>query len=234
MRGTNPIRPPEAHDGTQLFVQSIFATIQGEGPYSGAPAVFVRLGGCNLACSFCDTEFESFTQRSIFDVLKTVDELARNPARERVRKLVVLTGGEPLRQNIVPLCDALVEHGFTVQLETNGTLFRPIHREVRIVCSPKHTGGGYTPIRKDVLAQCIAIKFLISAQMQGYGDIARVGQENSSGHYTLPGEGIPVFVQPMDEYDLEKNARNVALAKHIALEKGAHISLQLHKLLGVQ
>jgi organic radical activating enzyme len=58
MRGNNPIRPPEQGDGMILQVKSIFATIQGEGPNVGTPAVFIRLGGCNLACEFCDTSFE--------------------------------------------------------------------------------------------------------------------------------------------------------------------------------
>ena len=57
MFGKNPIRKPENHDGNFLKIQEIFYTIQGEGIYSGYPAVFVRLGGCNLACKFCDTDF---------------------------------------------------------------------------------------------------------------------------------------------------------------------------------
>ncbi|CAN0594227.1 unnamed protein product, partial [Ectocarpus sp. 12 AP-2014] len=59
MFGDNPIRPPEKGDGLHLMVKQIFKTLQGEGPHVGTPSIFVRLGGCNLACDFCDTEFEN-------------------------------------------------------------------------------------------------------------------------------------------------------------------------------
>lgn len=78
MLGQNPIRPPITGDGTQLFVQSIFPTIQGEGPAAGIPSVFIRLGGCNLACSFCDTEFESFEEMALGDILSTVNNYIRS------------------------------------------------------------------------------------------------------------------------------------------------------------
>jgi len=59
MFGTNPLSKPIESDGLYLEVQDIFSTIQGEGPFAGKPAVFLRLAGCNLRCFFCDTDFES-------------------------------------------------------------------------------------------------------------------------------------------------------------------------------
>lgn len=225
MHGTNPIRPPEHSDGNALFVQEIFPTLQGEGPFAGAPAVFIRLGGCNLACSFCDTEFESFVPKYCDAILEETKHLACNEAGTRVRHLVVITGGEPLRQNIAPLCEQLLAAGFTVQIETNGTLWRELPEEVRIVCSPKITHAKYTPLRPDVLARTEALKFLISAHLPGYGDIAEIGQ---SLHST------PVYVQPMDEHNEAKNAANTARALSLAQVHGYHLSLQLHKLLGIR
>ncbi|HEY6020017.1 MAG TPA: 7-carboxy-7-deazaguanine synthase QueE, partial [Candidatus Paceibacterota bacterium] len=58
MFGQNPVSPIR-HDKESFLVKDIFYTIQGEGPYAGRPAVFVRLGGCNLRCAFCDTDFSN-------------------------------------------------------------------------------------------------------------------------------------------------------------------------------
>lgn len=219
MFGKNPKRPPEPGDGTTLKVADIFPTLQGEGPFTGHPAVFLRLGGCNLACDFCDTEFERFRDVALQDALDSI----RASAGE-TRKLVVITGGEPLRQNIAPLCGALLTEGFTVQIETNGTLWRDLPQDVHVVCSPKASNGRYHSLREDVLRRTDALKFLISDTVVDYRDVAEVGQ----GKYR-----IPVYVQPMDEYDPVKNAANVARAAVLAQEYGYRLSLQTHKLLGI-
>lgn len=225
MKGTNPIRAPEPGDGTLLSVQGIFPTFQGEGPYAGVPAVFVRLGGCNLACMFCDTEFESFSRMSLFDIIKQVDELSRNVRRERSRTLVVLTGGEPMRQNIEPLCEALVEVGFSVQIETNGTIYRELPKSLSIVCSPKNTGQGYQPIRGDLLPRVSALKFIVSRSNLFYDHVSEVGQRIYD---------IPVYVQPMDEGDAERNAENLKYTLELAAEFGYRLSLQTHKWMGIE
>lgn len=219
MFGNNPIRPPEQGDGTALKVVSIFATLQGEGPFAGHPSVFVRLGGCNLACDFCDTEFEDFLVMPLDDILEQVVTLAAS-----VRDLVVITGGEPFRQNIRPLCDALLARGLRVQIETNGTLWRDLPQEVDIVCSPKVSGGHYHPLRPDLLARVSALKFIISAHHPDYRAVGEVGQAATK---------IPVYVQPMDEGDEVKNAANRAHALTLAQTHGYRLSLQLHKLLEI-
>lgn len=217
MYGKNPIRKPVSGDGSLLEVKHIFPTLQGEGPYAGVPSVFVRLGGCNLACSFCDTDFEEFVSVPVSGVVERVRELSGG-----VRKLVVITGGEPLRQNIAPLCEALLGEGFAVQIETNGTLWRELPAGVDIVCSPKNTGAGYMPVRADFLARVSALKFIISAGDANYRDVPDWAN------------GAPVFVQPMDEYNEAKNAANRALAVELAMERGYRLSLQTHKLLGIE
>ena len=90
-----------------LNVVSIFYTIQGEGPYSGMPAVFLRLAGCNLRCTWCDTDFETGAHKMLAsevynDVLKKSKGLAQ---------VCVITGGEPMLQNIVPVIK-LLNHYF--------------------------------------------------------------------------------------------------------------------------
>lgn len=225
MLGKNPIRPPVSDDGQKLEVKNIFATLQGEGLYAGVPSVFIRLGGCNLACNFCDTEFEDAPIMPLADVMQKIKELALNDNGVRVRKLVVITGGEPLRQNIVPLCEQLLADGFAVQIETNGTLYRDLPEKVDIVCSPKNTGLGYMRVREDLLRRISAFKFIISAGQRDYNGVSDVGQ----GEY-----GIPVFVQPMDEYDEAKNAANTKLALELAQKHGYRLSLQTHKILKIE
>jgi 7-carboxy-7-deazaguanine synthase len=221
MFGKNPKRPPEMGDGSSLNVVEIFATLQGEGPFVGQPSVFVRLGGCNLACSFCDTEFEQFKAISL-EVL--VDKIMFQAAG--VRDLVVITGGEPLRQNIVPLCEALLAKDLRVQIETNGTLWRPLPQGVNVVCSPKVTDGKYHPLRPDLLARVDALKFIVSAAEGDYHAVGDVGQSSA-------GRNIPLYVQPMDEYDPEKNKANAVYALELAQAKGYRLSTQIHKLWGI-
>ncbi len=68
---------------------------------------------------------------------------------------MVITGGEPLRQNIAALCEAMLAEGFKMQIETNGTLFSPLPEGVDIVCSPKNTGGGYYPLREGICCRAL-------------------------------------------------------------------------------
>lgn len=216
MFGNNPIRAPENSDGTLLSVVEIFPTLQGEGPFAGHPSVFIRLGGCNLACSFCDTEFETFHGMSL--------DAIENDVKRHPHTLVVITGGEPLRQNIVPLCERLIGQGYRVQIETNGTLWRPLPPEVHIVCSPKVSQGRYHPLRPDLLDRVNALKFLISEDVSEYREVGEVGQA---------GRPIPVYVQPMDAYNDAENAANRARAVMLAQTRGYTLSLQLHKIIGI-
>ena len=226
MFGKNPKRAAEKGSGDELFVQSIFATFQGEGPFVGYPSVFIRLGGCNLACTFCDTEFESFKEIKLNDILEQVEMLAKSKdSGQRIRNLVVITGGEPFRQPIALLCDSLLNRGFEVQIETNGTLYRPVHKSVHIICSPKNTGNGYGQIREDLLERITALKFIISASINLYDHIAEVGQSKFD---------IPIYLQPMDEYDQDKNLQNMKHTVKLADKIGARICVQMHKYLGIE
>ena len=218
MFGKNPKRPPETGDGSTLSVVEIFPTLQGEGPFVGQPSVFVRLGGCNLACDFCDTEFEKFEEMTLDATVKTILHHAAG-----IRDLVVITGGEPLRQNIAPLCERLLAAGLRVQIETNGTLWRPLPQDVDIVCSPKMTDGKYHPLRADLLERVSALKFIVAASGE-YRAVGDVGQDIRN---------IPVYVQPMDEYDPIRNKANTHHALELAQAHGYRLSLQTHKMLGI-
>jgi len=225
MFGNNKIMPPQKGDGSTLKIQEIFATFQGEGPYVGHPSIFVRLGGCNLKCDFCDTEFDSYKEISIDDIIKKVENLSRNNDGKTFANLVVITGGEPFIQPIEKLCDELIEKKFIVQIETNATFYRPINNKVKIVCSPKISNNKYHPIREDLLKRIDAIKFIISSSRKNYNEIADVGQSKYD---------IPVYLQPMDEYDDKKNSDNIKLVLNLAKKYGAIISLQTHKILNIK
>jgi 7-carboxy-7-deazaguanine synthase len=111
-----------------MFITEIFKSIQGEGTRAGLPCVFVRLTGCNLRCTWCDTAyaFHGGKKMSVEDVLARVDELAEKrgheiPSGAAGVPLVELTGGEPLLQEeIYPLAERLVASGYTVMIETSG------------------------------------------------------------------------------------------------------------------
>lgn len=109
-------------------VNEIFYSLQGEGFYTGTPAVFLRFSGCNRACPFCDTDFSSSTEMTAQEIAAAC---AAYPARH-----IVATGGEPLLQLDSDLLRVLKAYGFYVQVETNGTL--PVPPEVDwVTCSPK-------------------------------------------------------------------------------------------------
>lgn len=225
MFGKNPKRPPEISDGKFLKVQEIFPTIQGEGNNVGTPAVFIRLGGCNLTCDFCDTEFESFTEIKLEKIIAEIQKLSLNSNNIRSKNLVVITGGEPFRQNISPLCQKLLDDNFKIQIETNGTLFLDLPEKVEIICSPKNVSGIYAPIRPDLLERITAFKFIISASDNKFNHVAEIGQTSANK---------PVFVQPMDEQDEHKNQANLEFCKKLALENNYRISLQTHKIMGIR
>ncbi len=217
MRGSNPIRPPVLGDGTMLDVVEIFPTLQGEGPYVGMPSVFIRLGGCNLACHFCDTEFEAFAPMSRNDICAEIEKHTSCP-------LVVITGGEPMRQAIGPLCEDILAMNKIVQIETNGTLWRDIPADVDIVCSPKASNGRYHSLRPDVLARAGALKFIVSSRDKTYKTIPDLGQS---------AENVPVYLQPMDEQDETQNHKNREYAVSLCMQYGYRLSLQTHKILGI-
>lgn len=225
MFGQNPKRSPIFNDGTNLAIKHIFKTIQGEGPFVGMPAVFIRLGGCNLACHFCDTDFEDFNILSLKEIIENVLTLSHNLDEQKVINLVVITGGEPFRQAIELLCDNLVNLKFTVQIETNGTLYRNIAPQVHIVCSPKVAKNRYLPIREDLIIRLQAMKFLVAKNIPAYSYIPELGQSKYN---------IPVLVQPMDQNNHIINKENEKLAVELALNYGYRLSLQTHKILGIE
>lgn len=100
-----------------LKVNEVFYSIQGESTYAGRPCVFVRLTGCNLRCSYCDTQY-AYEEGGIMEVNHIFEQVAPYQCR-----LVEITGGEPLVQDDTPiLIESLLDDGYEVLLETNGSM----------------------------------------------------------------------------------------------------------------
>jgi 7-carboxy-7-deazaguanine synthase len=150
-----------------MQITEIYKSIQGESSYAGIPCVFVRLTGCNLRCSWCDSEY-TFTggqKMTLEDVESEVYRLASiDPPR-----LVEITGGEPMLQErgVVPLMERLLASGCTVLLETSGErpLARVPQRVVKIVdvkCPHSGEQGTFRQENLDALGRQDEVKFVIS------------------------------------------------------------------------
>ncbi len=187
-------------------VNEIFYSLQGEGCHTGTAAVFLRLAGCNLQCSFCDTQHQSFTPMTAAEIVAAVSQ---HPART-----VIITGGEPTLQLDAELTTALHEAGCRIHLETNGTL--PLQEGVSvdwITCSPKE-GGAVQIQRIDEL------KVVFWGQ-----DISTWQSYPATEHY----------LQPLDAGNEQRNAEIVQQTIDYILKNPVwKLSLQTHKILNVR
>lgn len=223
MFGTNEIvgkkyfkdAPPDS-----LFVTSMFFTLQGEGPYAGMPALFVRLAKCNLDCSFCDTFFddgdwmtygEIWTKmyQTICDFWEAKDKpvpewaVSCDPVGKRFPNIVlVMTGGEPLIQDNISEFMAQQLHNFKeVQVESNGIPDTVVPAGVTLVCSPKCMEKNGQAIKyfapsKTILDRADCLKFVMSADPE-------------SPYSTIPDWALewrdrtskPIYCSPMNVYN---------------------------------
>ena len=95
-------------------IVEIFHSVQGEGFHAGIPHVFVRFGTCNLRCSWCDTDFDTFETMTAIDVLSEILQYDC--------KRIIFTGGEPMLHDLWPLHRLLKRRGYTLSIESNGTM----------------------------------------------------------------------------------------------------------------
>lgn len=244
-RNTQPPEKRVSGDGTVIAVNSIFHTIQGEGPFAGTPAVFVRLAGCNLQCPLCDTEY---TNRLDMHPDEIVDEVrgATPQWHEETEfgaapciaptSLVVITGGEPFRQPIGMMAKRLMDAGYRVQVETNGTMYQPNfpwwNKKLTVVCSPK-TGS----VHRELLPSIAAFKYVgTAASLDPDDGLPRTALEHTAHPrlYRPPPEWTgEIYLQPVDEQDIFANAANRDAVVQSCLKHGYRLCLQIHKDIGV-
>jgi 7-carboxy-7-deazaguanine synthase len=156
-----------------MFITEIFKSIQGEGSRSGLPCIFVRLTGCNLRCTWCDTAyaFHGGKKMSVEDVTARVDELSgRSADGEPVVGLVELTGGEPLLQeDIYPLADRLLAMGYTLMIETSGERFigrlpKEVIKIVDVKCPDSGEPDTFDPRNLAELSSNDEVKFVLTSR----------------------------------------------------------------------
>ena len=230
-----PITKAEKRSRSTLDVVSIFETIQGEGPFAGHPAVFIRLAHCNLQCPGCDTDYTSNAkQMTVYLIYNEVVE--RSPSAHHCSNfgvrdpLVVITGGEPFRQDIGPLCRVLVNNDFRVQVETNGTLppSEGLPEEVCVVCSPKTT-----LINHKLYTRADCFKYVLNYEDVDKDDGLPITALNHAvkGHVARPRDGVPIYVQPMDTKDPARDLLNIGAVITTCMKYNYILQLQTHKIL---
>lgn len=243
MVNNQPAESLDLRDDGSLDVHSVWLTLQGEGPFAGTPAVFVRLAGCNLTCEMCDTDYTSKRQRYVaFELVKRINDTWPHIG------LVVVTGGEPFRQNLIPfISDMATSVNKQVQVETNGTLFDDALNDslsarwrLTIVCSPKTPK--IHPKMQDWLfwhSDLGCYKYVLE---NGQVDPQDGLPTSVLGMNITPARPNPlslysknrIFVQPVDSQNETVNKANRQAAVASCLTYGYRLSIQTHKILGLE
>ena len=207
-----------------LFVTSMFFTLQGEGPYAGQPALFIRLAKCNLDCSFCDTFFDDGDWMTFLEIADKMDETIKAYWEDRDLSVptwaandgdghietpweypgvvLVMTGGEPLLQdNISAFMQEQLPYFKAVQVESNGILSTVVPEGVTLVCSPKCMEKDGKAIKyfapsKTILDRADCLKFVMSADTESpYNNVPQWA------HDWKAKTGKEIYCSPMNVYN---------------------------------
>lgn len=195
-------------------------TIQGEGRHSGTACDFIRLYGCPVGCFFCDTGYASpdgeYYKKQLPRTKKTINELFG----ELKSKLIVISGGEPFIHKKLPiLCEELIKEGKDVAIETSGSSYLEVPKEVFITLSPKHHISPKYPVKDEMWIRANEVKLVISdgTELDFYGQKLK----DFKGYKYLQ----PEYFE--HESSLQKTLNLISLNKEYKL------SLQTHKIIDV-
>jgi|SRR5579862_1666145 len=215
-----------------MVITEIFKSIQGEGTRAGLPCIFVRLTGCNLRCTWCDTAyaFHRGTKYSVNEIVDKVHLLAGDTLS--ATRLVEITGGEPLLQPETPeLAQELLVAGYTVMIETSGERFignlpRGVIKIVDVKCPDSGEPDTFNAANLDAVGQDDEIKFVIASR-RDYDFARNFTRENRLVERVREVLFSPVFPDPEGKWP-GLNARELVewiLADGLPVRLG----LQLHK-----
>jgi 7-carboxy-7-deazaguanine synthase len=221
-----------------MVITEIFKSIQGEGTRAGLPCIFVRLTGCNLRCTWCDTAyaFHGGRKMSMEEVLARVDELAgrreSGSAGEAAVPLVELTGGEPLLQEeIYPLAGKLLTLGYTVMVETSGERFigrlaKEVIKIIDVKCPDSGEPDTLDRNNLEALTENDEVKFVLSTR-RDYEFAREFTQQHDLARRVKQVLFSPVFEDPEGKWPgLEPRV----LAEWILADGlPVRLGLQLHK-----
>ena len=205
----------------KLRLYEMFTSIQGESTHAGRLCFFIRLAGCNLRCSYCDTKK---AQSPDAGRECTLEEILRK-AKESGIRLVEITGGEPMLQPAVPeLCALLIKNGFEVLMETNGSVdLSPLPAEVRRIIDWKTPSSGESAKMLDSNFQNLRehdeVKFVIADRKDYEASLEVMNRFGIAGRAAVL--FAPVFgrIEP-------RTLVEWMIADHVP----ARLNLQLHKI----
>lgn len=191
------------------------STVQGEGFWVGALVDFIRLSGCPVQCSWCDTGY-SDGGKNLPRSLRTITDLLQELQSPRV----VISGGEPFIHPQLPaLVQAIIQTGRQVNIETSGAFWQELPAATWITLSPKHHLNPVYPVKEEFWKRANEIKLVI-----------KTGQELSVYQARLCTLNCPIFLQP------EWHDRSIAIPVILELlqqHPSYRLSLQTHKFIGV-
>ncbi|MBL4831557.1 MAG: 7-carboxy-7-deazaguanine synthase QueE [Aliivibrio sp.] len=218
-------------------LNELFQTIQGEGCFTGTPAIFIRLQGCPVGCAWCDTKqtwnahpydhtsiekvlqkredhpsWSAISSKQIIDILSQAEFTAKH---------IVITGGEPCWYDLIPLTSELERHGYQCQIETSGTFEINTTANTFVTVSPKINMKAKMPIIASALARADEIKHPVGTQKD-------IDQLDALLLAHPLKENVIIALQPISQKE-----RATQLCIDTCIERNWRLSIQTHKYLSI-
>jgi len=222
---------------THYKINELFETIQGEGSFTGQPSIFIRLQGCPVECSWCDTkhtwpvnledkvstnimlaeaeESEKWAEMSVDQIIELVKKQSYRA------KHIVITGGEPCMVNLTPLCLAFESLNYSCQIETSGTFEVKTSEQCWVTVSPKINMRGRFKILNSAMRRANEIKHPVATE-QHVDELKSLLKEHNIMQ-------TPIYLQPISQ-----KTRATELAIETCIANNWRLSVQVHKYLGIE